>query len=661
MKVTKISITIIILFGIIGFIGNLILTTYGVVLDKEYDKFKQLFGFDNDAVSTLSYASSVEELVTEFERHLGNYRLTMGDSRNPRFALQVLKELQELEPSHSLISSGTGERRIVAAYQKLASEQRRRGNEDKASDWMKKAKNVHFQLNECISESLDGPPTWEKFFGGRMRDEFRAMRIKFGQLFVAGMTQPQGSDYYNGWILKLTEKGRKIWEYTLKKEKHVGFRDIYVTPHEQVVVVGSYQRDVTPKHYDGIVLKLDAQGNELWQRTFGGNANDVIKAVAPSNDDGYIIAGYTQSGSNNTGADAWLFKLDETGAVVWEHTFGGNFWDKALALDTLGNGEIIVAGVTESTKSNLDAWLFKLDGQGKMVWERTFGGNDKDEITALELNENGDIFVAGNTVSKGNGKTDVWVLKFDKLGQRIWERTFGGSQEDKTYSLKITSDDGVIIGGQTFSKGIGQGDVWLLRLDKWGGKVWERTFGGIGEDGMPAIELIDNRVLVSGYTWSKGAGKSDGWVFQLEINQSIINQSFSSLRAKEHLTFIPKHYYDEVVVNTFSVFFPDSKTLISGRRCNISLWNLNEKTESFISTTQCEISGLEYENISFSVDRKTIAILFGGSSEIIKNRDNSNNKKYTDFTHTEFTFGYDQAYPTSIAVSPDGKKVAACC
>ena len=212
----------------------------------------------------------------------------------------------------------------------------------------------------------------------------------------------------------------------------------------------------------------------------------------------------------------WVLRLDGAGNVVWERTFGGAEYDSGFSVAALEDGGFAVAGSTRSKGAGeSDIWVLRLDGAGNVVWERTFGGTEKDApLSVVRLSEGG-FAVAGEAQSKGAGGRDFWVLRLDGAGNTVWERTFGGAEDDVARPVVALADGGLAVAGYTKSKGAGESDAWVLRLDGAANVVWERTFGGAGDDqARSAVALADGGLAVVGYTESKGAGGQDLWVLR---------------------------------------------------------------------------------------------------------------------------------------------------
>ena len=196
---------------------------------------------------------------------------------------------------------------------------------------------------------------------------------------------------------------------------------------------------------------------------------------------------------------------------TWEKTFGGPLEDGAVTIVALADGGFAIAGLKTVRRPGGDAWIFRLDQAGELVWETSPGGSWWDEADSVVALADGGFAVAGWIRPEGTlDDDDAWVLRLDKTGQILWERTFGGSEWDQAYSIVALADGGFVVAGRTESRGAGQYDAWVLRLDSNGGLLWDKTFGGAGNDSASSIvALADGGFVVAGGTESKGGGQDD--------------------------------------------------------------------------------------------------------------------------------------------------------
>ena len=220
---------------------------------------------------------------------------------------------------------------------------------------------------------------------------------------------------------------------------------------------------------------------------FGGVETDVGFSVLQTSDGGYIIVGYTDSYGAGF-SDVWLVKTDESGGKAWTSTLGGIGGDGGNSVRQTSDGGYVVAGYTVSYGAgDDDIWLVKTDGSGNKVWSRAFGGAGFDMGNQVLQTSDGGYVIVGVTNSYGAGGDDVWLIKTDASGNEVWDKTYGGTAGDRGNSILQSSDGGYIIAGATHSSGAGFDDVWLLKVDELGNKVWDRAFGGTGSEGGSAV------------------------------------------------------------------------------------------------------------------------------------------------------------------------------
>jgi len=260
-----------------------------------------------------------------------------------------------------------------------------------------------------------------------------------------------------------------------------------------------------------------------WERTYGGSGYDAAYSLIQTTDGGYGIAGSTSSkGAGST--DVWIIKLDIEGNILWDKTYGGDGEEYAEALIQTADGGYGIAGSTSSKGAGRDVWIIKLDIEGNILWDKTYGGDDKEYAYSLIQTIDGGYTVAGSTGYKGAGGVDIWILKLDSHGNLLWDKTYGGSGSDRAFSIIQTADGGYAVAGVTESKGAGAEDFWVIKLDKQGNKIWDRTYGGSKEDwAFSLIQTTDGGYAVAGYTESKGAGKEDFWVIKLDEQGNLIS------------------------------------------------------------------------------------------------------------------------------------------
>ena len=257
-------------------------------------------------------------------------------------------------------------------------------------------------------------------------------------------------------------------------------------------------------------------------RTYGGIEDDKVESIIATIGGDYVVAGHTSSFGAGI-LDFWIIKLDSKGNKIWDKTFGGSNNDMAESITATTDGGYIVAGWTGSFGAGiLDFWVIKLDAEGNKIWDKTFGGSNLDYASSIITTSDGGYMIAGMTESYGSGKSDFWIIKLDAKGNKQWDKIYGGKDKDEATSIISTTDEGYIVAGTTKSYGAGGSDFWVIKLDSKGNKQWEKTYGGKADDNARTITTtIDGGYIVAGWTESYGAGKGDFWILKLDKDGNI--------------------------------------------------------------------------------------------------------------------------------------------
>ncbi len=365
-----------------------------------------------------------------------------------------------------------------------------------------------------------GRDTWNRTFGGAGIDGFLSLaKLSDGSLAMGGVNRSTGSGLADAWVISLDRKGIEKWERTIGGDGRDMVLAIAATNGDGLVLAGLTQSQGKRLDDDLLVGRLDGKGNLLWKHALGGSQNDTATSIVVLPDDEILLAGFTRSKGRGR-ADAWILRLNGQGKVLWERTFGGSGFDIPWSIALVADGGFIFTGETGAGgRQGRDAWVMRLDAQGDPLWEKTFGGEKYDILTAIAPVPGGGFILAGNTESKGAGRNDGWVVRLDAQGEMLWEHTYGKKNQDAFWSITAVPGGGFAVAGQIGTTRTGDSDAWVLRLDKKGRVLWEKTFGGKKGDSARAI-LPGPRggFIVAGSTESRGAGRRDGWLFRLDAN-----------------------------------------------------------------------------------------------------------------------------------------------
>lgn len=421
-----------------------------------------------------------------------------------------------------------------------------------------------------------GSPVWQKSFGGSETDHLHCLKLTRDGGFILGGSSNShaGGD---------------------KKEDSRGQEDFWV-------------------------IKLDAAGHEQWQKTLGGVSSDVLKHILLTSDGGYLLAGHSYSEANGDKKtpsyghqDIWLVKLDAQGHEQWQKTYGGSHQDVLQSIALTYDGGFILGATSNSPESGNkqtaqhglgDYWVLKLDKQGESVWQYTYGGDKDEELSFVHPTRDGHYLIGGSSLSgatHNKSKTnktgaDIWLIKVNELGHILWQETYSMSTTDRVVSVIEQENGHFLLGCYTATRQGPKKDTneWAdayvaIRIKNDGEELWRKKVGTHGVNILnKVIETRDGGYVFAGS--SKGQAKGpksttqggfDFWLVKLLDPDKPVKE-------KELVEAIPNpaRDYTNVVVGfdfqeaTLTVFDLAGRTItsykIEDRTVPVSMGNLPE-------------------------------------------------------------------------------------
>lgn len=374
---------------------------------------------------------------------------------------------------------------------------------------------------------------WDYRFGGTEHDCITSIiKTNDGGFVIGGSSEsPLSGDKsqdcwgdYDYWIVKTDSLGIKKWDKRFGGLSYDGFRTIIQTFDGGFILGGTSSSDSSgdktqySQSEDYWIVKIDANGNKEWDKEYGGSSYEYLQNVVQAKDGSYTIGGYTNSGISGDvsqdiigGIDYWMIKIDSEGNKIWDKRFGSlsNDLCRDMILDSYGNYLIggftsaeIGGDKTQTSWGDDDYWVLKIDSDGNKIWDKRFGGTWNDYLFSMAQTTDGNFILSGQSGSNLSGdktqdswgSNDYWIVKIDQFGNILWDKRFGGSGDDFKVNERVTQtlDGGYLISGASTSNmsgdktednnAINQYKTWIVKTDSIGNKVWDKTIFTNGSD-----------------------------------------------------------------------------------------------------------------------------------------------------------------------------------
>lgn len=377
--------------------------------------------------------------------------------------------------------------------------------------------------------------------GGSINESGRSViSTTDGGYIIAGYTQSIDGDIettkniiqYDFWILKFDSNDNLIWQKTYGGSKDDKASKIIKTKDNGFAIVGygkSDDGDVnTNEGFDDVwVLKLDNNGTIVWKKTTGFSGADQGFSIIQTSDGGYFVGsildvtasggiGNSKQAAKHAGGDYWGVKLNINGDIEWRKYFGGTNTDTCYDVAEAADGYLLIGSSDsndvdiKNNKGSYDFWVVKINKSGNLLWEKSFGGTEIDEARAIIKTNDGNFIIVGDTrsfnqdISQNNGGADLWVVKITSQGALLWQKNYGGSSFDVGRSIKKTLNGDFLISGSSRSAdnnfiNKGQNDALIMKIDTDGNLLWQKTVGGTEIDFCyDAVELTNGSIIAVG-------------------------------------------------------------------------------------------------------------------------------------------------------------------
>jgi len=432
---------------------------------------------------------------------------------------------------------------------------------------------------------------WDRTYGGTKADEASSIvATPDGGYLIGGSSSsdavyeksqsPRSSLGTDCWIIKVDSLGNKVWDEVFGGTGDRSDLSVILPLTNGGYLLGASSRadmgyekseDSREGTMDYWIIRLDANGIQLWDKTIGGPLKEELSDAIETNDGGFLLVGYSlgpdpgigyekTAESRSPEKDYWVVKVDANGNKLWDKVYGGINSDHCYDIVKTNDGNYLLVGSSNSEASfekseepkggyslyNEDGWIIKIDSNGNQLWDKTIGGSMGDRLKKAIPTSDGGFLLGGESKSSSGfdksqnsrGSQDYWAVKVDSNGNQEWDKTYGGTEYEIFKDLLKTSDDQVIlVGGSASPQGYeksetnkGLSDYWILKTTLTGKIVWDITTGGSSSD-RAVSALLDSQaeLLVLGYSYSPlshdktdfNRGINDYWLVKLDTTKRI--------------------------------------------------------------------------------------------------------------------------------------------
>jgi len=383
------------------------------------------------------------------------------------------------------------------------------------------------------NESQPPSTEWIKTYGGPRREfcSHGMAELTDGYLLL-GDTTSYGAGGMDFFLVRTDENGNKLWHSTYGGSLDDSALDMTVSSDGNYLLIGDTYNFGHHGNEDVWLLKIDKNGNIIWSKTYGRSDKDEQgNRIIQTRDGGYMILGMRLNSPSTYDYDILLIKIDRNGNYLWEKTIGGPYYEfPNFIVQTDDGGYAITAYTFSYGAGSADYWLVKTDEHGNKQWDVTFGGPSADYCLDGIQTSDGGFLLCGQTYSYGHGSgdDDIWIIKTNSNGVKQWDRKIGTTKSEFGFPIIETIDGGFLIAGGK-DRGNGKDDVYVVKIDEHGNKLWDATFGGYSttEKARALMQTTDGGYLIGAWTYSTGPEDQDMYYIKMNPEEKNFIQYWS--------------------------------------------------------------------------------------------------------------------------------------
>lgn len=381
---------------------------------------------------------------------------------------------------------------------------------------------------QLLNNNKYGNLVWEKTFGGNDTETFNGLiSLPNNYHVIIGNSGSYIKDdaWESIWILKIDDNGKMIKEKTTGSSSYNSANTIIFAPDKHLMIGGEKNWlycSACHETGEAWIAMVDYKLDIIWEKTLNVGGNSRVLDMCTNNKEGFGMVGVSQI--DRSGASkVWFAYANWKGDILNSNTYNYLFQDKVTGITNLENNGFLICGYSQT--SNLGksvAWILKIDENGEVEWKQEFETNIGINVIKkiIELDKKNYIGI-GYTSAKGLGWQDGWVIRFNSNGEILWDKTYGTKNKD-VFASAVKLDNDIIIAGNTFVPIKNATDGWIIRIDKNGKLLWEKTYGGEKEISFNGINIQNNDILYLYGSSSPAQSDSlnkDGLIFKIKLSQ----------------------------------------------------------------------------------------------------------------------------------------------
>jgi parallel beta-helix repeat protein len=370
-------------------------------------------------------------------------------------------------------------------------------------------------VNPYTSHTTPAAVEWNRTYGTTNNDwAVSLLQTSDGGFAMAGPWNRSTGNILSVGIVKTDSNGNVQWTRTFEVDSFMSvgvFDRCALFETEERAFAFSSSINITG-NIDIWLVKVDEDGQPIWNHTYGGTGNEMLISAVQTDDDGFLLVAWNYT----VGGGTWLVKTDAYGNVEWEKSYGD--WLGTCGVETIDGGLALTALVASTSNNTISIILLKMDAAGNILWNQTLSHSQTPIAMAtmprlLQVADRGFVLVG---TQMENNDSSILLVRTDEDGNIEWNKTYDNDGWEGVFSITEIYEGYAILGATNSSTARGLIDVWLVRTDLTGNVLWDSTYGGEGMDiGFSIITTRDGGLAFAGGTNSSGAGEMDFWLVKL--------------------------------------------------------------------------------------------------------------------------------------------------